>query len=86
MYNQCVVLGSPDVYTQNASESMNKVVKEDKDDSSSRRKKKSLSDIVEWLHKLVRRQEVDQFLAVLGKGEYKPVHDFQHLEVGDNYY
>ena len=77
----------PDVYTQNASESMNKVVKEeDKDDSSSRRKKKSISDIVERLRKIVQRQEEEQFLAVLGKGEYKLVHDFQHLEVGDNYY
>lgn len=65
---------------------MNKVVKEeDKDDSSSRQKKKSISDI-ERLHKLVQRQEEEQFLAVLGKGEYKLVHDFQHLEVGDNYY
>ena len=77
----------PDVYTQNASESMNKVVKEeDKDNSSSRRKKKSISDIVERLRKLVQRQEEEQFLAVLGKGEYKLVNDFQHLEVGDNYY
>lgn len=76
----------PDVYTQNTSESINKVVKEeDKDDSSLRRKKKSISDIVEWLRKLVQRQE-EQFLAVLGEGEYKIVHDFQHLEVGDNYY
>ena len=77
----------PDVYTQNASESMNKLVKgEDKDDGSSRRKKKTVCDIVERLRKLVERQEQEQFLAVLGKGEYKVVDEYRHLEVGDDYY
>ena len=64
----------PDVYTQNASESMSKLVKEeDKDNNSSRRKKKTVCDIVERMRNLVQRQEQEQFLAVLGKGEYKIV-------------
>lgn len=77
----------PEVYTQNASEAMNKLVKEeDKDDGSSRRKRKTVCDVVERLRKLVERQEQEQFLAVLGKGEYKVVDGYQHLEVGDDYY
>ena len=46
----------PDVYIQNASESMNKVVKEEDEDDSSSRRKKSISDIVERLRKLVQRR------------------------------
>ena len=77
----------PEVYTQNANECMNKVVKEeDRDDSNSRPKKKTVCDIVERLRGLVQRQESEQFLAVVGKGEYKIVDEFQHLAVGDNYY
>lgn len=76
----------PEVYTQNASEAMNKLVKvEDKDDGSSRRKRKTVCDVVERLRKLVERQEQEQFLAVLGKGEYKVVDGYRHLEVGDDY-
>ena len=77
----------PDVYTQNASEAMNKIVREeDKDDGSSLRKRKTVCDIVERLRKLVERQEQEQFLAVLGKGEYKVAKGYRHLEVGDDYY
>ena len=66
---------------------MNKVVKEeDGDNSNSRPKKKTVCDIVERLRGLVQRQESEQFLAVLGKGEYKIVDEYQHLAVGDNYY
>ena len=66
---------------------MNKLVKEeDKDNNSSRRKKKTVCDIVERMRNLVQRQEQEQFLAVLGKGEYKIVQEFRHLEVGDDYY
>ncbi|KAL9965008.1 hypothetical protein ACROYT_G028732 [Oculina patagonica] len=36
--------------------------------------------------KLVERQVQDQFLAVLGKGEYQLIDKYWHLEVGDNYY
>ena len=66
---------------------MNKVVKEeDRDNSNLRRKKKTVCDIVERLRGLVQQQESEQFLAVLGKGEYKIVDEYQHLAVGDNYY
>ena len=42
----------PDVYTQTASASMNKLVKEEeKDESSSRRRRKMVCDIVERLRK-----------------------------------
>jgi len=48
----------PEVYTQNASAAMNKLVKkEDKDDGSSCRKKKTVYCSVERLQKLVERQE-----------------------------
>ena len=77
----------PEVYAQNASEAMNKLFKEeDKDDGNSRQKRKTVCDVVERLRKLVRRQEQEQFLAVLGKGEYKLVDGYQHLAVGDDYY
>lgn len=52
----------PDVYTQNASESMNRVLKEEDQDSTDlRRKKKTVCDIVERFRKVVKRQEQGQF-------------------------
>ena len=81
-------LGFPaDVYTQNASESMNRVLKEEDQDSTDlRRKKKTVCDIMERFTKVVKRQEQEQFLAVLGRGEYVIKDKFKYLEVGEDYF
>ncbi|KXJ06100.1 hypothetical protein AC249_AIPGENE22963, partial [Exaiptasia diaphana] len=77
----------PDVYTQNASESMNRVLKEeDKDDPTTRRMRKNVCDIVERVRKVVERQENEQFLAVIGRGEYQICDNYKFLEVGDKYF
>ena len=71
------------MYIQNASEAMNKLVKEeDNEDGSSWQKRKTVCDVVERLRKLIKRQEEEQFLVVLGKGEYKVVAGYRCLEVG----
>lgn len=77
----------PEVYTQNASESMNKILKdEDKDDPTTRRTKKTVCDIVDRVRKVVERQQNEQFLAVIGRGEYQLGKNFKFLEVGDKYF
>ena len=77
----------PDVYTQNASESMNRVLKEDDQHASTtRRAKKNVCDIVERFRNVVKRQEQEQFLSVMQKGEYTIKEQFKSLETGDTYF
>jgi hypothetical protein len=53
-----------EVYTQSASESMNRVLKEeDQDCNNTGRAKKSVCDIVERFRKVVKRQEQEQFVC-----------------------
>jgi hypothetical protein len=55
---------------------MNRILKEEeKDDPKTRRTKKNLFNIVERVRKVVERQQNEQFLAVIGRGE-----------VGDRYF
>ena len=76
----------PDVYMQNASKSMNRVLKEDKDQNSTRMAKNSVVDIVKQFWKVVKRQEQEQFLSVIGRGEYAIKQRFKSLEVGERYF
>ena len=45
-----------------------------------------MCDIVERFRKVVKRQEQEQFLAVLGRGEYVIKDKFKYLEVGEDYF
>ena len=65
----------PNVYTQNASESMNRLVKAN--DSSVT----GLSASIEHIRREVNRQYNEQFLAVINRGEYKLTDAFSHLGV-----
>ena len=68
----------PKAYTQNASESMNRLVKAD--DSSAT----GLPASIEHVRREVNRQY--NFLAVINRGEYKLVDAFSHLGVEEKYY
>ena len=65
----------PKVYTQNASESMNRLVKAN--DSSVT----GLPASIEHIRREVNRQYNEQFLAVINRGEYKLTDAFSHLGV-----
>ena len=65
----------PKVYTQNASESMNRLVKAN--DSSVT----GLPASIKHIRREVNRQYNEQFLAVINRGEYKLTDVFSHLGV-----
>lgn len=68
----------PKVYTQNASECMNRLVKAE-DDSKYGRKATGLPPAIECIRTEIRRQHEEQFLAVIDRGEYKLTDEFSHL-------
>lgn len=76
----------PRTYNQNANECMNRVIKE-----SNRAKYGSnalgLMEYVNHIQKEVKRQQDEQFLAVIGRGEYKLTKKYSFLHVSEaNYY
>lgn len=70
----------PKVYTQNASECMNRLVKAE-DDSKYGKKATGLPPAIERIRTEIRRQHQEQFLAVIDRGEYKLTDEFSHLGV-----
>ncbi|CAB4029271.1 Hypothetical predicted protein [Paramuricea clavata] len=76
----------PRVYTQNANECMNRVIKQTKPTQYG---KKSLTflEYVEKIESEVKRQQEEQFLAVIGRGEYRLRKEFEFLHVDEaNFY
>ena len=74
----------PMTYSQNASECLNRYVKENargSEDVSS-----SLVEVVKNISSVVKRQFDEQFLAVIGKGTYKQTERFQYLRENENAY
>ena len=72
----------PRLYTQNANECMNRVIKQTK---STQYGKKSLT-LLEYVEKIkseVNRQHEEQFLAVISRGEYRLKKEFQFLSVNE---
>ncbi|CAB3977443.1 Hypothetical predicted protein [Paramuricea clavata] len=76
----------PKVYTQNANECMNRVIKAEENSSYSK-KEVSLLPYVERIRNEIKRQQNEQFLAVLGRGQYRVTEEFTFLEVQErNFY
>ena len=70
----------PKVYTQNASECMNRLVKAE-DDSKYGKKAIGLPLAIERIRTEIRRQHEEQFLAVINRGEYQLAVELSHLGV-----
>ena len=70
----------PQVYTQNASECMNRLVKAD-ENSKFTKKAAGLPASIERIRSEIKRQNDEQFLAVINRGEYKLTEEFSHLSV-----
>ena len=77
---------TPKVYTQNANECMNRLIKAE-DNSNYSKKESSLLPYVERLRSEIRRQQDEQFLAVFGRGQYQLTDEFSFLQVEEgNFY
>ena len=72
----------PRLYTQNANECMNRVIKQTKS-SQYGRKSLTLLEYVEKIKSEVNRQHEEQFLAVISRGEYRLKKEFQFLSVNE---
>lgn len=72
----------PKTYTQNANECMNRLIKAEQDSKFSK-KEIALTSYVERIRAEIQRQQDEQFLAVLGKGQYKLSEEFSYLGVKD---
>lgn len=78
-------LGFPPVtYSQNASECLNRYIKENARGSED--VTRSLVDAVNNISSVVKRKFDEQFLAVIGKGMYRLTKRFQHLQVNESAY
>lgn len=76
----------PKVYTQNANECMNRLVKAE-DSSNYSKKESSLLPYVERIRSEIQRQQDEQFLGVLGRGQYQLTEEFSFLKVEEqNFY
>ena len=76
----------PTVYTQNANECMNRIIKADQDPKSSKQHT-TLLPYIEKIRSEIKRQHEEQFLGVLGIGQYRLADAFSFLRVKeDNFY
>ena len=73
----------PTTYTQNANECMNRIIKADQDPTSSKQQN-ALLPYIEKIRSEVKRQHDEQFLAVLGIGQYRLVDAFSFLHMTEN--
>ncbi|XP_062573500.1 uncharacterized protein LOC134235383 [Saccostrea cucullata] len=76
----------PQPYNQNANECMNAIIKGDLRKNEEGKLKMSEKDFVISLEKIVKRQETEVKLALIGKGEYRLKTEYQHLEVTEDIY
>ena len=76
----------PKVYTQNANECMNRLIKAE-DNSNYFKKEKSLLPYIERIKSEIQRQQNEQFLAVIRRGQYHLTDEFSFLKVEErNFY
>ena len=76
----------PKVYTQNANECMNRLVKAE-DNYNYSKEEKSLLPYIKRIRNEINRQQSEQFLAVIGRGEYQLTEEFSFLKVEEqNFY
>lgn len=76
----------PQPYNQNANECMNSIIKGDLRKNEQGKLKMSEKDFVISLEKIVKRQETEVKLALIGKGEYRLKTEYQHLELTEDIY
>ena len=84
MRSMCGLGSPPTTYTQNASECVNRYVKENA--KGSKDVTRSLVDAVKNIESVVKRQFEKQFLAVIGKRTYRLTDEFKFLEVEEREY
>ena len=70
----------PKAYTQNANESMNRLIKAHETSNYSKQEA-ALLPYIERIRREIVRQQEDQFLSVLGRGPYQLTDEFSFLEV-----
>lgn len=75
----------PRIYTQNANECMTRLIKHKKPTHYGENAL-TLMEYVERIKSEVRRQQDEQFLAVIGRGEYKLKKEFKFLQVNEAEY
>jgi len=78
IHSMCGLGFPPKVYIQNATESMNNLVKAE-EDAKFAKKADGLLPSVERIRAEVKRQNDKQFLAVIGRGEYSLTTDFSFV-------
>lgn len=76
----------PKPYNQNANECMNSTIKGDLRKDTQGKLKMSEKDFVISLEKIVKRQETEVKLALIGKGEYRLKDEYKHLELSEDLY
>jgi hypothetical protein len=74
----------PEVYTQNANESMNRLIKSVQNRQPYGPREKRLLPYIEHIEREVQRQMDEQFLAVIGRGELSLTTEFSHLQFVEN--
>ena len=77
--SMCGLGDPPTLYTQNANECINRVIKAEQDPKSS--KQTALLPYIERIRTEVTRQHEEQFLAVLGLGQYRLSDEFSFMRV-----
>lgn len=65
---------------------MNSIIKGDLRKNEQGKLKMSEKDFVISLEKIVKRQETEVKLALIGKGEYRLKTEYQHLELTEDIY
>ena len=75
----------PKVYTQNASKNMNRSVKAN-EDAKLAKKPDGFLPSIEHIRAEVKRQQDEQFLAVIGRGEYHLTEDFSFLGINEDFF
>ncbi|XP_052719325.1 uncharacterized protein LOC128191281 [Crassostrea angulata] len=76
----------PKPYNQNANECMNSTIKGDLRKDTQGKLKMSEKDFVISLEKIVKRQETEVKLALIGKGEYRLKDEYKHLTLSEDLY
>lgn len=74
----------PEAYTQNANESMNRLIKEVSKSQVYGPREKRILPHIKHIQKEVERQNNKQFLAVIGRGELSLADEFAHLRVNEH--
>lgn len=76
----------PKPYNQNPNECINSTIKGDLRKDIKGKLKMSEKDFVISLEKIVKRQETEVKLALIGKGKYRLKDEYKHLDITEDLY